>query len=91
MKSLVCVESVTGGDDILDYNKVVILLHQGTGYGAEWEQYYNNGWLGNITGIKYVFPTSSLGNPDGDGRGYVWFQFYGHNHDTCNESAYNLT
>ena len=52
--------SVTGGDDKTDYDKVVIMLHGGGGSGAEWKYDYAKGYFGDLTGMKYVFPTSPL-------------------------------
>jgi predicted esterase len=58
--------SVTGGQSGADYDKVVIMLHGGGGSGSNWEYQYTSGWFGNMTGFKYVFPTSVL-------PGHVWY------------------
>lgn len=53
-----------GGMDVLALTgegkteKVVIMLHGGGGSGTDWRMQYNAGWLGDTSGIKYVFPTS---------------------------------
>lgn len=60
------VTSVTGGKAGTPYSKVVIMLHGGGGSGKDWEYQYQQGWLGNITGFKYVFPTTAL-------AGNVWY------------------
>jgi pimeloyl-ACP methyl ester carboxylesterase len=52
------VQSVTGGKNASNYAKVAILLHGGGGSGSDWLNNYNQGWFGNVTGIKWVFPTS---------------------------------
>merc|ERR1712048_1059004 len=59
------VTSVTGGQDKTNYGKVVIMLHGGGGSGSDWQYQYNSGWFGDLTGFKYVFPTSPL-------SGRVW-------------------
>ena len=38
--------------------KVVVMLHGGGGSGSNWRDNFNNGWFGDTSGIKYVFPTS---------------------------------
>ena len=38
--------------------KVVVMLHGGGGSGSDWRYQYDAGWLGNTSGIKYVWPTS---------------------------------
>lgn len=65
--------SVTGGGDPYDYETVVIMLHGGGGSGYEWwvdtfkmSSPYTQGWFGDMTGLKYVFPTSAL-------DGNVWY------------------
>jgi len=62
------VESVTGGSSPTNYEKAVIMLHGGGETGTMWENQYNSGWFGDLTGIKYVFPTSALYQ--------VWFNTY---------------
>ena len=55
--------SVTGGpgDTAEPYDKVVILLHGGDMNGMMWkEMIYDSGWLGDITGYKYVFPDAPI-------------------------------
>ena len=38
--------------------------------GSDWNAPYNEGWFGNTTGFKYVFPTTALTNAAG---GNVWY------------------
>lgn len=52
--------SVTGGSDPSRYEKVVILLHGGGGSGRDWTYQYGLGWFGDLSGFKYVFPTTPL-------------------------------
>lgn len=51
--------AVTGGPDKDKYDKVVILLHGSHMNGTCWKYNYEQGWFGDMTGIKYVFPTST--------------------------------
>lgn len=53
------VTAVTGGKDASAYDTAVVMLHGGGGSGADWLYQYDAGWLGNLTGFKYVFPTSA--------------------------------
>lgn len=48
------------------YDKVVILLHGGGGDSSSFKWYYENGYFGDTTGIKYVVPTSTR-------TGNVWY------------------
>jgi len=50
--------SVTGGGS--DYDKVVIMLHGGGASSQEWIWDYQKGHFGDITGMKFVFPTSPM-------------------------------
>merc|ERR1711908_258339 len=61
--------SVTGGQNNPSYSKVVIMLHGGGGDGTNWEYQYSEGWFGDLTGFKYVFPTSAR-------SGHTWYQDY---------------
>ena len=61
--------SVTGGADKDQYGKVVVMLHGGGGSGEDWLGVYTQGWLGDLTGIKYVFPTSAISS-------HVWYESY---------------
>jgi len=63
------VTSVTGGSDASAYSKVVIILHGGGQSGDMWTGYYNQGWFGDLTGMKYVFPTSAISS-------HVWYNSY---------------
>lgn len=53
--------SVVGGEDSSAYEKTVVMLHGGGSNSEEWLGPYKDGWFGNMTGIKYVWPTSPLG------------------------------
>jgi len=61
--------SVTGGGNRSKYERVVVLLHGGGGSGTDWQYQYQDGWFGNLTGLKYVFPTSAIPS-------HVWFNTY---------------
>lgn len=61
--------SITGGPIASDYEKVVILLHGGGGSGNDWLFNYQQGWFGDMTGLKFVLPTSPL-------PGGVWYNSY---------------
>lgn len=77
--------SVVGGSDKTAYDRVVIMLHGGGGSGSDWYYQYSSGWFGNLTGIKYVFPTSAR-------SGHTWYQDY--KIPGCgllNDCAYNLS
>ena len=50
--------SVIGGGS--DYDTVVILLHGGGWNSQEWIYDYEEGHFGDITGMKFVFPTSPM-------------------------------
>lgn len=76
--------SVTGGKDPHAYEKVVILLHGGGGQGTDWEYNYEEGWFGNMTGIKYVFPTSVL-------PGHVWYNSFKNGCGLIGDCAYNIS
>jgi len=74
--------SVTGGDH-QPYEKVVIMLHGGGGQGSDWEYQYDQGWLGNLTGLKYVFPTSAL-------QSHVWFNTFKNGCGEDDDCAYDI-
>ena len=77
------VQSVVGGKNSSDYEKVIIMLHGGGETGSMWPGFYSQGWFGDLTGLKYVFPTS----PD-----HLWYQSY--KTPGCgllNDCAYNLS
>ncbi len=61
------VQSVVGGKNSSNYEKVIIMLHGGGQTGSMWPDYYAQGWFGDLSGLKYVFPTS----PD-----HLWYQDY---------------
>ena len=77
--------SVTGGSNETNYDKVIIMLHGGGGQGSDWEYQYEQGWFGDISKLKYVFPTSAL-------PGHVWYIDFKDPHcgldDDC---AYNIS
>lgn len=77
------VQSVTGGKN-QPYDKVVIMLHGGGGSGADWRYQYDQGWLGNLTGYKYVFPTSHI-------ESHVWYISFKNGCGLADDCAYNLT
>ena len=84
--------SVTGGpgDQAAAYDKVIIFLHGTEMSGTMMKSMvYDNGFLGDITGYKYVFPDGL--RPNGQG-GFQWFEMYAPTYgctplDTC---AYNV-
>lgn len=78
------VTAVTGGKDASNYDKVVIMLHGGGASSAEWVYNYQQGWFGNISGFKYVFPTSAL-------EGHVWYVSYKNGCGLADDCAYNLS
>jgi predicted esterase len=62
--------SVTEDHDIENYDKIVVMLHGGYQYGEMWREKINQGWFGeDISGFKYVFPTSTLPGKQGP----VWY------------------
>jgi len=77
------VTSVTGGHDPTKYDKVVVMLHGGGGSGSDWEYTYQQGWFGNLSGFKYVFPTSSL-------ESHVWFNTYKNGCGLNDDCAYDI-
>jgi len=76
--------SVTGGHNKSSYEKVVIMLHGGGGSGSDWRYQYNAGWFGNLTGFKYVFPTSPL-------AGHVWYVSFKNGCGLADDCAYNIS
>jgi predicted esterase len=74
--------AVTGGKDKDAYEKVVVLLHGGGMQGTSWEYQYDQGWFGNLTGLKYVFPTTVL-------PGHVWYSSYKNGCGLADDCAYN--
>lgn len=79
--------SVTGGTDAYDYETVVIMLHGGGGSGYEWwygrKSAYNLGWFGDMSNLKYVFPTSALDSN-------VWYNSMKNTGDNDNECGGGL-
>jgi pimeloyl-ACP methyl ester carboxylesterase len=71
------IQSVTGGNDTTDYDKVVVMLHGAGGNGSDWKAAYDQGWFNDTTGMKYVFPTSAMPN-------HTWYNSY-------NETGCNIT
>merc|ERR1712054_757529 len=54
------VDSITGGDKGAKYSKIVILLHGGGMNSGMWIAAYRDVWFGaDITGYKFVMPTSA--------------------------------
>jgi len=80
--------SVTGGQEKSDYGKVIIMLHGGGENGLMWRYYYNQGWLGNVTGLKYVFPTSPIGTSP---KTHVWYESYKNGCGLKDDCAYNIS
>jgi pimeloyl-ACP methyl ester carboxylesterase len=77
------VTSVTGGSDKSNYDKVVIMLHGGGGSGSDWRYNYDQGWFGDLTGFKYVFPTSPISS-------HVWFNTYKNGCGLKDDCAYDI-
>lgn len=74
--------SVTGGHNKSDYQKVVVLLHGGGEVGGMWQLFYDQGWFGDLSGIKYVFPTA----PD-----HLWYHSYKNGCGLKDDCAYNIS
>jgi len=75
--------SVTGGANKSSYDKVVIMLHGGGASGSEFRYNYDQGWFGDITGFKYVFPTSPISS-------HVWFNTYKNGCGLKDDCAYDI-
>ena len=75
--------SVTGGSQKSNFEKTVVMLHGGGGSGSDWVCQYQDGWFGNMTGIKYVFPTTPL-------DGNVWFNTYKGDCGLADDCAYDI-
>jgi pimeloyl-ACP methyl ester carboxylesterase len=77
--------SVTDEHDTDSYQKVVIMLHGGGMNGEMWRQRIESGWFGeDLTGFKYVFPTSAL-------EGHVWYDdIKDPNCGYCDDCAYDI-
>ena len=78
------VTSVTGGHNKSNYEKVVVMLHGGGASSQEWVLMYNSGWFGNLTGLKYVFPTSAIPS-------HIWFITYKNGCGENQDCAYNIS
>merc|ERR1712039_684883 len=76
-------QSVTGGSSGASYDKVVIMLHGGGESGNMWRYQYDQGWFGNMTGMKYVFPTSPISS-------HVWFNTYKNGCGLKDDCAYDI-
>ena len=76
------VQSVVGGSDATAYSKAVIMLHGGGETGAMWPSFYSQGWFGNLTGLKYVFPTSPS---------HLWYISFKNGCGLLDDCAYNLS
>jgi len=76
--------SVTGGLNHTSHEAVVIMLHGGGGSGRDWEYQYDAHWFGNLTGLKYVFPTSHFPS-------HVWFTTYKNGCGLSDDCAYNTS
>ena len=72
--------SVTGGTT---HEKVVVMLHGGGASGSEWVYNFQQGWFGNLSGLKYVFPTSPL-------TGHVWFNTFKNGCGLDADCAYDI-
>jgi len=79
------ITSVTGGNTSKpQYSRVVIMLHGGGSSSAEYVYNYQQGWFGNLTGIKYVFPTSPL-------QGHTWYRSYKNGCGLADDCAYDIS
>ena len=76
--------SVTGGKNKTNYSKVVVMLHGGGGQGSDWRYQYSQGWFGDLSGLKYVFPTSAIPS-------HVWFGTYKNGCGLNDDCAYNIS
>jgi len=74
------VVSVTGGST---HEKVVVMLHGGGSSNQEWVYNFQQGWFGNITGLKLVFPTSAISS-------HVWFNTYKNGCGEADDCAYDI-
>jgi len=72
--------SVTGGST---HEKVIVMLHGGGESGSMWQYNFEQGWFGNISGLKYVFPTSAISS-------HVWFNTYKNGCGLNADCAYDI-
>lgn len=59
------------------------MLHGGGGSGHDWTYQYSSGWFGDLSGLKYVFPTSPL-------SGHVWFNTFKNGCGLNDDCAYDI-
>ncbi len=76
------VMAVVGGPKGSSYEKVIVMLHGGGSSGEEFVYNYDSGWFGNITGKKFVFPTS----PDNG----LWYRSFKNGCGLLDDCAYDL-
>jgi len=87
--------SVTGGTNGTDYERVVVLLHGGGGSGAGMKWLVQYGYISNLKGVKYAFPTAPFPagvDPKTGEEVYVWY--YDYKIPDCgllDDCAYNLS
>jgi len=77
------VRAVTGGPTGT-HEKVVVMLHGGGEDNTMWQYYYTSGWFGNMTGLKYVFPTTAR-------TGHTWYQSFKNGCGLNDDCAYNMS
>merc|ERR1712007_94025 len=76
--------------------KVVVMLHGGGESNVMWVKMLEEGWFGDMTGLKYVFPTSYLDvpNPKTGEIGLQGLWYIDYKDPNCGEPddcAYNMT
>ena len=71
--------AVVGGGE--PYNKVVVMLHGGGANAEEFVYNYNQGWFGDLGGLKMVFPTS----PDNG----LWYRSFKNGCGLLDDCAYD--
>lgn len=87
--------SVTGGTKKTDYERVVVLLHGGGGSGPGMKWLVEYGYINNLQGVKYAFPTAPFAagvDPKTGDTTYVWY--YDYKLPDCgllDDCAYNLS
>lgn len=87
--------SVTGGEKKTDYERVVILLHGGGGSGPGMKWLVDSGYIDNLQGVKYAFPTAPFPagvDPKTGEEVYMWY--YNYKKPDCgllDDCAYNIS